>query len=208
MNVGFSLKKMLIEFDSVDLEKIDNYTFSELYLFDKIKSRMISGREYWTLPEELACKYDFKPKKNRTCFICGKNGSFGYDRNSLFYCSKHKLSGMENLYRKKCLKCDKTPSFGYPGTNTRLYCFDHRENNTLNFNVKRCLDCKNIANYGDPGAKIKLYCYDHRKTEMIYLHYQKCLDCDKIGTFCFEHEKKRLYCYDHKKQGMTSINTV
>ena len=107
--------------------------------------------------------------------------------------------------RKKCIECNKRPSFNVKGETKILYCSKHKKQGMINVATKRCLECNIIPSYNVKGEKKGLYCVEHKKQGMVNIRSKKCVECDKQPSYNVKGETKPLYCSDHKKEGMICV---
>ncbi len=63
---------------------------------------------------------------------CKKRAIYNVQNELPLYCSEHRLIGMVNAKSKKCLKCNKLPSFGYANDNKAIYCSIHKKEERRN----------------------------------------------------------------------------
>jgi hypothetical protein len=113
---------------------------------------------------------------------------------------------MVDIINKRCLECNKQPTFNYEGEKNGLYCKLHKKENMVDIINKRCLDCNKQPTFNYEGEKNGLYCKLHKKENMInVLEKRKCLECKSRPTFNYEGEKNGLYCNLHKKENMVDI---
>ena len=66
------------------------------------------------------------------------------------------------MTQKKCLKCDKAPSFNHIGEKNGIYCKAHKEPEMVDVVNKKCLDCDKIPLYNFKGIKRGIYCNKHQ----------------------------------------------
>ena len=107
--------------------------------------------------------------------------------------------------RKKCIECNKRPSFNVKGETKPLYCSKHKKDGMINVATKRCLECNIIPSYNVKGEKKGLYCVEHKKDGMINVKSKTCIECKKQPSFNTDGNTKAIYCSDHKKDGMVNI---
>ena len=138
---------------------------------------------------------------------CLKYPSFNYKGKKGKYCFDHKKENMINVKSRKCLECDKIPSFNYSTKLTPDYCKDHKKSEMINIMNKRCnynfCFKKRIFNY--ENEKSPKFCNDHKKENMINIlkKNKKCIifDCNNISYFNYIN-KKPEYCILHFKDNM------
>ena len=78
----------------------------------------------------LAIKEIFKPSK-----------TINYPHEKVgIYCASHKLEGMVDLTRKKCVNenCNTRPTYNYPHEKKALYCNSHKLEGMVNVKDKTC----------------------------------------------------------------------
>ena len=108
---------------------------------------------------------------------------------------------------KKCIECNKRPSFNVKGETKPLYCFDHKKDSMIDVIHKTCLECDKRPNFNVKGETKPLYCSKHKKEGMIDIGARMCLDCDVQPSFNNQGETKPLYCLTHKKEGMIDVKS-
>ena len=106
---------------------------------------------------------------------------------------------------KKCIECNKRPSFNVKGETKPLYCFDHKKDSMIDVIHKTCLECDVIPSFNNQGETKPLYCLTHKKEGMIDVKSKRCIECKKQPSFNNQGETKPLYCSKHKKEGMIDI---
>jgi hypothetical protein len=74
----------------------------------------------------------------KMCLVkdCNSKSIYGYETPE--YCLKHKKDDMKNLTdKRKCLSCNKQPSYGWKGGKPE-YCTHHKLEGMINLKSKRC----------------------------------------------------------------------
>jgi len=120
-----------------------------------------------------------KIKKER--IICAQNncnrtavyGVVGME--SVWYCKKHAHSSYERK-GKRCLKCDKYPSFASIGSTIAYFCKLHSKSYHINITVRRCIspNCTLPAYYGDLNVRSALYCIGHAPDGYANVTHKTC----------------------------------
>lgn len=123
-------------------------------------------------------------------------------------------NGVEELSRilkrrgKKCLNCEKRPSFGLPGE-IPIYCSAHKTPEMIDVKHKSCAyeGCNKEPYFNSPEESKGLYCIKHKFPGMIDVKHKKCIyeGCKKQPYYNFPDEKRGLYCNQHKKTDMVDI---
>ena len=117
------------------------------------------------------------------------------------------LSDNSKVDTRKCLKCNKNPSYNFEGETKRLYCNEHKLNGMINLRKSKCLECNKFSSYNYEGEKKGIYCFDHKLEGMINVKAPKCEKCNKIPTFglskdsithCIEHKTEEMSDFKHK----------
>ena len=114
---------------------------------------------------------------------------------------------MINVKSKKCIQCEKIPSFNFENKKVAIYCADHKKENMIDLCNKMCIECDKRATFNFKGETNYLYCADHKKFDMVNIKSKKCLNCDKIPSFNFKDEKIAIYCNEHKEKNMINIKS-
>lgn len=80
------------------------------------------------------------------------------------YCKKHSNIDMIDVKTKKCLECNKKPSFNYHNCIGALYCSTHYKENMINIYDIKCIheNCNVSASYNYKGSNKRLYCTKHK----------------------------------------------
>lgn len=132
---------------------------------------------------------------------CYKRPRFNVVGGKALYCPKCIPAGvvMVNVVDKKCEKCSKRPSYGYPGEPPRV-CVDHKEGDMVNVKHKRCEKCNKHPTYGYPGEPAR-FCTTHKEGDMIDVKSKKCEKCNKQPTYGYDGEPAR-FCISHKESDM------
>jgi uncharacterized C2H2 Zn-finger protein len=97
-------------------------------------------------------------------------------------CSLHKFEGMVDVVTRRCMECDKPPTYGYPGKK-QTHCLTHRKHTQIRFSSRRCnysLTCTHLATHGRDG-QLQERCGLHAETDMINLLEKTCKSCDLVG---------------------------
>jgi len=164
------------------------------------------------------CKKDAPPGyvavgETRICTtsMCGTRYSYGFiwdEKPSK--CAKCADEGMEDLVKKRCVKCLKTvPSYIVPGEKTATYCVGCSDP-TMTSIHKKCEICNDSrACYGYREDGIRKYCEKDQKEGMFYLDRPKCEDNSCIGYAKYGYLfQKKQYCFIHKKNNMHPENML
>ena len=107
--------------------------------------------------------------------------------------------------RKKCLECNKQPSYNVQGETKALYCSTHKKEGMIDVKHKTCLECNKLPSFNVEGETKALYCMTHKKEGMINVIHKTCLECKKQPNYNVEGKTKALYCSIHKKEGMINV---
>ena len=113
--------------------------------------------------------------------------------------------------RKKCIECNKRPSFNVKGETKPLYCFDHRLVDMINVITKTCIydGCTTQSCYNFAGEKLGIYCGKHKLVDMIDVKSKTCI-YDGCGThpyYNFAGEKSGIYCVTHRLVDMINVKS-
>lgn len=128
---------------------------------------------------------------------CPLGAGYGIPGEKLRFCSKHKLDGMINPQRRKCLKCDTTPTFNIKGEKTPLYCSLHKTKEMVNVCEKLCLECDELSYYNFKGEP-PIYCLRHKEDGMENVVINMCEKrCGVSANYGPLFGKKR-HCAEHK----------
>lgn len=136
---------------------------------------------------------------------CPTIRSFGTDKAE--YCKEHSDDNMSYLKGSKCLKCDKQPSYGYPGEKA-VCCSTHKETGMTDLHSKLCeyKGCELNASYGREKRK-PLRCEKHKLKGMTDVKHSKCEKCGKIATFNFIGNPPR-FCKEDSEIGMIDVTAI
>lgn len=104
---------------------------------------------------------------------------------------------------KKCVDCDKRPSFNFEDEYIGIYCISHKKEGMINVNTRKCLLCNKKPAFNYVNIKPAIYCTDHKLEEMINVYAKKCQfeGCDLevinrngssgvLPKFCEKHKNK------------------
>lgn len=139
------------------------------------------------------------------CEECDIVANFNYSgEKKARFCNDHKLDGMINIYeRRKCLECDKVPSYGYLNEE-KLYCGDHKKPDMINLNSKYCdEDCEKTAIYAFPGNS-PCKCSEHKKEGMISQPRKKCIK-KGCNEFAIYGTTVQNHCEPHQEEGEVNL---
>jgi hypothetical protein len=131
--------------------------------------------------------------KNNYCKSCLYTfGIYGYinDKKNLF-CKNCKNDDMIDIRNKKCIKCEKRPTFNYPNESKPLFCKDCKLDNMVDVINPKCIKCDDkyrVYNY--PNESKPLFCKDCKLDGMIDVLDKKC-----IFPLCDKFQKIEQYCY-------------
>jgi len=110
-------------------------------------------------------------------------------------CATHKEDGMVNVKHKRCEKCNKHPTYGYPGEPAR-FCTAHKEGDMIDVKSKKCKKCNKQPVYGYLGGPAK-FCIAHKEDDMVNMVCKICPgyngECP-VRTFLFWGNKYCLSC--------------
>ena len=136
---------------------------------------------------------------------CITRAIFGYDKNKVIYCKKHKEINMIDVKHKKC-KCDKSrPTFGYESDMKAICCKLCKNNDMINVIDKKCLCNKSRPIFGYESDMKAICCKLCKKENMIDVLNKKC-QCNKSQpTFGYESDMKVICCKLCKKNDMINI---
>lgn len=123
------------------------------------------------------------------------------------YCHKCIPAGvvMVNVVDRKCEKCSKRPSYGYPGGPSRV-CADHKEGDMIDIKHKRCEKCNKHPTYGYPGGPPR-FCTTHKEDDMTDVKSKKCEKCNKQPIYGYDGEPVR-FCNAHKESDMVCLGKI
>ena len=113
------------------------------------------------------------------------------------FCKLCMLEGMINVMSKKCVECDKQPSYNDEGQPVK-YCKDHAKSGMVDVVSKRCKQegCEKQAHFEG-------WCGEH-KPEGSQSSYKKC-PCGKLATFGNPLTMKPEFCGKCKLEGMINV---
>ena len=85
----------------------------------------------------------------KKCFICKiKYGSFAFSKESNeIYCLQHKLAGMENVKKNKCITCATNPARYANVGEVAKYCGNCKQEGMIDVTHKKCIVCKEKPQY-------------------------------------------------------------
>ena len=110
---------------------------------------------------------------------------------------------------KKCIECNKRPSFNVKGETKPLYCFDHKLDDMINVNKKTCIyeGCSTQPSYNFAGEKKGVYCDKHKLIDMIDVKNKTCIyvGCNTTPSYNFAGKKKGIYCDKHRLVDMIDV---
>ena len=112
---------------------------------------------------------------------------------------------MINIKSKKCLDCNKIPSYNLSESKKAIYCKIHKKENMVDILNKKCLECDKIPSFNLSTENSPIYCKDHKKENMIDILNKSCLECDKIPSYNLPNKKTSIYCFLHKKENMICV---
>ena len=137
---------------------------------------------------------------------CYKQPRFNVVGGKALYCHKCIPAGvvMVNVVDKKCEKCSKRASCGYPGEPPRV-CADHKEDDMIDVRHRRCEKCNKHPTYGYPGGQAR-FCTTHKEGDMIDVKSKKCEKCNKQPVYGYPGEPPR-FCIAHKEDDMVCMTT-
>lgn len=136
----------------------------------------------------------FKHKENGMINLRKKKCIFENCQNNAYYrslsgnkkpthCKEHAGADMEHVSIKKCEKCNKQPSFNFPGYKTPKFCNLHKEIGMINIGTKKCVTCGIQATFGYAGYNPE-YCTTHKLPRMVYRPVSKSKEEDKKCEYC------------------------
>jgi hypothetical protein len=106
----------------------------------------------------------------------------------------------ENVTRKKCVVCGKTPSFCFPDSKKPTHCASCKLIGMINISKGSCKfeSCVIRATFGFLGETPK-YCKSHSEKGMIDLYTKKCTypECLKYASYNKEIGLNPMYCLEH-----------
>ena len=122
------------------------------------------------------------------------------------YCKKHAEPGMVDVVHKKCVKCEKRPSFGIEG-GSATHCAEHAEPGMENVVSNRCIKCKTIASFGIEYGR-PTHCKEHAEPGMEDVRSKKCeeIGCKTQALFGIIGGTP-IYCAKHAEPGMEDIRS-
>lgn len=88
---------------------------------------------------------------------------------------------MVNIRDKKCIACNKIPTYNVIGSKTGLYCMEHKLEGMIDVRHQKCAfdKCKTRPIYNYPTEIKPLYCNLHKKDNMINIVDNKCRIADR-----------------------------
>ena len=112
---------------------------------------------------------------------------------------------------KKCIECNKRPSFNVKGETKPLYCFDHKLVDMINVINKTCIydGCSTRPSYNLAGEKRGIYCVTHKLVDMIDVIHKSCIydGCSTQPSYNFAGEKLGIYCVTHRLVDMINVKS-
>lgn len=131
------------------------------------------------------------------------------------YCSRHKKTGMVNLYAKLCKckppKVKKTVNYAKPGK-PATHCADCKTDDMINVNSKnKCIICKErIPSFGKPETKKATHCgiciKKNKIKGLVDVTHKKCQCPKNPKTAYFNYEgMPAKYCNNCKEPGMINV---
>ena len=107
-------------------------------------------------------------------------------------------------------RCNKFPSFNYPGQKTPIRCSKHHEEEMIDVKHGKCeiKGCSTQSYFNYPNKTNGARCKTHIKNGMVDVISKKCAfpGCTISPTFNYEGEK-RLYCREHSSEEMIDVSS-
>ena len=108
-----------------------------------------------------------------------------------------------------CTRCDKRPTFNFPGNKRGVFCADHKEPGMVNVKSMKCEhdDCNVQPCFNFPEELFGRFCATHRREGMVNLRERPCENegCSKKPNFNTPGEIKARFCKEHALEGMTDV---
>lgn len=79
---------------------------------------------------------------------------------------------MVDVRHGRCEKCNKHPTYGYPGEQAR-FCTTHKEGDMIDVKSKKCEKCNKQPVYGYLGGPAK-FCVAHKEDDMVNMVGKVC----------------------------------
>lgn len=139
---------------------------------------------------------DVVEKRSCVNVQCTSRPTFGaYGGSRPLRCKTHKEYDDVDLVSRKCIDCDRQPSFGIAG-HSALYCKFHKTNNMVNTRHRLCEQCDTSARYGFAGHG-DIFCTLHREIGTILNANRQCVTdkCRKLAEYGVT---KHEHCELHK----------
>jgi hypothetical protein len=145
-------------------------------------------------------------KKRILCLFegCKILPSYNYKGEKSIYCAEHKLKDMILVRTKKCLLCDKQPTYNYPQEKVKLYCKEHSKEDMISLNKSNlCLSCDKVAIFNYENKKKPIYCKEHCENNMIDIIHKTCYkeDCKTRASYGYCGQSVSS-CIKHKNEIM------
>lgn len=131
---------------------------------------------------------------------CTVYPSYGWEGRPARYCVTHKERKMVHLYGRRCVDCDKQPSFNIPTEKTPIYCFTHKKIGMVDVVSKKCELCPRQPSWAVKGSTTATRCTAHMIGGMTNIKAHMCdyPGCKKRASFAETKDGRAIRCADHR----------